>query len=289
MLYLGIDAGATATKWSLHDGATTIISGKSLAMDGHIYRPESRLRMHQVLKDISSQIDEARVIAIYAGLTGLAQLADDQEEIKGIFRDYFPIAQCTLVLDIELAYRAYFNPGEGIILYAGTGSIAMHITESGEVIRSGGWGYLLGDEGAGFWIGREALRHVALQLELKEIDPFTEELCKKLGIAAWGDIRTIVYGSERSAVAAISEIIADLAAQGDLVAMKILSLAADYLCDLITRIDHFVTGDKLPVAFSGGIASGIPMIFERLHNIVGERISLGSKDVAVAASLLAQH
>lgn len=289
MLYLGIDAGATATKWSMHDGVATIISGKSLAMDGHIYRPESKLRMHEVLKDISSQIDAKNVTAIYAGFTGLAQLADDQKQITEIFREHFPAAHCTLVLDIELAYRAYFKNGAGILLYAGTGSIAMHITETGEVMRAGGWGYLLGDEGAGFWIGREALRHVALRLELKEMDTFTEAICKKLDIGSWGDIRSIVYGTERSAVAAIAESVAELAARGDLVAIKILSLAADYLSELITRIDGLVTGDKLPLAFSGGIANEIPIIYNRLRELAGERISLGSKDVAVTASLLAQN
>ena len=76
---------------------------------------------------------------------------------------------------------------------------------------------------------------------------------------------------------------------GDLVAIKILSLAADYLSELITRIDGLVTGDKLPLAFSGGIANEIPIIYNRLRELAGERISLGSKDVAVAASLLAQN
>ena len=288
MLYLGIDAGATATKWSIHDGAQTVVSGKSFAMDGHIYRPESEKRMHEVLADIASLCDGAAITSIYAGFTGLAQSAPDRAKIEQIFMQYFPNATCALVLDIELAYRAYFKPGVGILLYAGTGSIAMHINQAGELLRAGGWGYLLGDEGAGYWIGREAMRHIALQLELKTGDPFTDLICKKLGISNWGDIRSIVYGAERSSVAAITKDIASLALQGDAVAVEILERASEQLAELIRRSDEIVGQAGLPIIFSGGIASEIPMIFDRLTAIFGERISMGDADIAVAASLLAQ-
>jgi len=288
MLYLGIDAGATATKWSIHDGTKTVTSGKSAAMDGHIYRPESEKRMHEVLAAIASQCDGATVTSICAGFTGLAQSAADRAKIEQIFAEYFPNATCTLVLDIELAYRAYFKPGAGILLYAGTGSIAMHINLEGELLRSGGWGYLLGDEGAGYWIGREAMRHIALQLELKTRDPFTDLICKKLGISNWGDIRSIVYGAERSSVAAITKDVASLALQGDTVAVEILERASEHLAELISRSDEIIGQAELPITFSGGIASEIPMIFDRLKDRFGERITMGDTDIAVAASLLAQ-
>ena len=288
MLYLGIDAGATATKWSIHDGVETVTSGKSAAMDGHIYRPESEKRMHEVLAEIASLCDGAAITSIYAGFTGLAQSAPDRAKIEQIFVKYFPNAACTLVLDIELAYRAYFKTGAGILLYAGTGSIAMHINQAGELLRAGGWGYLLGDEGAGYWIGREAMRHIALQLELKTNDPFTELICKKLSISNWGDIRSIVYGAERSSVAAITKDVATLALQGDRVAVGILESASEHLSALISRSDEIIGQVGLPIIFSGGIASEIPMIFDRLKAHFGERISIGAKDIAIAASLLAQ-
>lgn len=288
MLYLGIDAGATATKWSIHDGTQTLIAGKYLAMDGHIYRPQSEKRMHEVLAEIASQCDTNAVTSIYAGLTGLAQSSEDQITMKKIFKEYFPSADCTLVLDIELAYRAYFEPGSGILLYAGTGSIAMHLSADGEHLRTGGWGYLLGDEGGGYWIGREALRHVALQLELQKSDPFTEYICKKFGITAWRDIRSIVYGAERSIVAGIAKDVATLAGNNDKVALGILESAADYLHGLIIRIDTLAGESALPIIFTGGIASEIPVIFGRLKAIFGARMSLGQSDIAVAASLLAQ-
>jgi len=164
----------------------------------------------------------------------------------------------------------------------------MHINQAGELLRAGGWGYLLGDEGAGYWIGREAMRHIALQLELKASDPFTELICKKLRISNWGDIRSIVYGAERSSVAAITKDVATLVLQGDIVAVGILDKASEHLSELIWRSDEIVGQAGLPIIFSGGIASEIPMIFDRLKVHFGERISMGDIDIAVAASLLAQ-
>lgn len=48
-------------------------------------------------------------------------------------------------MKVMLKYRAHFEFGEGIFLYAGTGSIAIYMTETGKVVRAGGWGYLLAE------------------------------------------------------------------------------------------------------------------------------------------------
>ena len=46
----------------------------------------------------------------------------------------------------------------GVVIIAGTGSIAYGHNGQGQAARAGGWGYVLGDEGSGYWIGRHALR-----------------------------------------------------------------------------------------------------------------------------------
>ena len=153
---LGIDGGATATKWALRKADGTFIEGNSGPIDGHIYRSESKERLEKVLKEIKIASGSEIVTSIYAGLTGLGK--EGEAEVMQLIKKEFRQARVELALDIVLGYRANFDLGAGIFLYAGTGSIAIHISKSGEVIRSGGWGYLLGDEGAGYWIGREAIK-----------------------------------------------------------------------------------------------------------------------------------
>ena len=289
MSFLGIDAGATAAKWTVRDSKGVINSGKSQAMDGHIYRPESAQRIDEVLSEIASQISAGEVTAICAGFTGLAQSPTDQEALKVLFTKHFPRASVTLMSDIELAYRAHLSPGEGILLYAGTGSVAMHITSRSEVVRMGGWGYLLGDEGAGYWIGREAIRHTVATLEEDAIDHLASAISAALGARDWAAIRSVVYGQERSVVAGLTPVVAREALNSDPIAISILDRAAAELQALISRMDKVTGQSGMKIIFTGGIAHQVPQIFTSLSSRLGDRIALGDIDIAEGASLLAQN
>ena len=72
--------------------------------------------------------------------------------------------------DLELAHAAAFAGGPGVLIIAGTGSVGLSKDEKGLWRRAGGLGPLLGDEGSGFWIGRQALRDPILNRALKS-DP----------------------------------------------------------------------------------------------------------------------
>ena len=290
MTLLGIDAGATATKWLVLDETGATFSGKSQAMDGHIYRPESEIRIKEVLADIAdmaAQTAAHEVTAICAGFTGLAHSGADQEALKALFNRYFPKAKVSLMSDIELAYRAHLQPGEGILLYAGTGSVAMHITEDQRVICIGGWGYLLGDEGAGYWIGREAIRHTLMTLENGTSNALSTAIAEALGASNWGEMRTAIYGQDRSIVAALTPTVRNCALEGDQSAIEILAHAAGELAELIYRTDRVIGEDGLPIIFSGGIAQQIPEIFSDLVSIFGSRVLRANVDIAAGAATLA--
>jgi N-acetylglucosamine kinase-like BadF-type ATPase len=96
--------------------------------------------MRRVLSEISQETKNFEVSAVYMGITGVIQDGSIEKEIKSSFK-----SPSTVVSDIELAYRANFTDGEGILLYAGTGSVAYAINENSEVHKIGGWGYLLGE------------------------------------------------------------------------------------------------------------------------------------------------
>jgi glucosamine kinase len=287
MLYLGIDGGATAAKWSIQNENGVFASGKSLALDGHMYRSESQERMHAVFAEIAGEVEAGKVLHIYAGLTGLSEDQSDKALIASIAQKYFPNARVTLAQDIELAYRAHYV-SEGILLYAGTGSIAISMGSDGKWNRVGGWGYLLGDEGAGYWIGREAIRHTVLNLELHQTDPLSAAISQSLNASSWGEIRTFVYGKERSHIAALSHVVHELASQGNVTAELILADAAEHLSELISRMDRILGDTSHPIVITGGVAQKIPLIFQTLKGIYGNRISMGDKDIAQEASRLAR-
>jgi len=285
MNFLGIDAGASATKWVLINDSHTVASGRCEAMDGHIYREASLERMRRVLSEISQEIKNFKVSAVYMGITGVTNDGSIEREIETSFR-----CPSRVVSDIELAYRANFEVGEGILLYAGTGSVAYAIDEKSEAHKIGGWGYLLGDEGAGYWIGKEAIRLSLFELEKKgkiNEGSLSDQILKEIQASDWDGVKTFVYSKDRAEIAALSKIVDRAAEAGDLEAISILTKAASHLGDLVNRTDGVLVRKSLPVKFTGGI-SGSKILYAELEKYLRMRVSISTVDIALRAAELAR-
>jgi N-acetylglucosamine kinase-like BadF-type ATPase len=285
MNFLGIDAGASATKWVLINDSGTIASGRRDAMDGHIYREASLERMRRVLSEISEEIKDFKVSAVYMGITGVTQDGSIEREIETSFK-----CPSRVVSDIELAYRANFEVGGGILLYAGTGSVAYAIDENSEVHKIGGWGYLLGDEGAGYWIGKEAIRLSLFEIEKKSTikeGSLVDQILKEIQVSDWNGIKTFVYSKDRAEIAALSKIVDRAAEAGDPEAISILKNAASHLGDLVNRTDGVLVRKSLPVKFTGGI-SGSKILYAELEKYLRMRVSISTVDIALRAAELAR-
>lgn len=285
MYFLGIDAGASATKWSLIDESGIVASGTQEAMDGHLYRDASKIRMDSVLNEIAKGFSGKKVDRIYMGITGVVH----DGSIEKYLQKYFA-APSIVVSDIELAYRANFVEGNGILLYAGTGSVAYAIDESGEIHQIGGWGYLLGDEGAGYWIGREAIRLALYLIESKAVaspGSLGDLILKEINANDWNSVKSFVYSQDRSAVAALSRIVDQAALNGDKSAIEILNKAAGFLADLIDRTDKNLVRKSLPIKFTGGISSSVSL-YRELEKFLRMRVSISTVDIALRAAELAR-
>ncbi|MEG1055890.1 MAG: ATPase, partial [Janthinobacterium sp.] len=162
VLGLGIDAGGTQTRWALAgadgaivaDGAVEGLSALQMSSDA------GRAAVHATFAKLSRAvlaIGQPR--AVVAGLTGFG---GDDVTLAHMLADLLALDAGDIRLgnDIDIAYRDSFEPGEGYLVYAGTGSIAAWIDTDGGFHRAGGRGVLLDDGGGGYWIAREALRHI---------------------------------------------------------------------------------------------------------------------------------
>lgn len=162
---LGIDAGGTQTRWALLscDGET-IGTGHAAGLSGmQMHTDTGRATVQARLAEIANQLmpftHGGGVRALVAGITGVgAGNPDLAEMLSKSFN--VPSESVSVVSDIEIAYHAAFSPGEGYLIYAGTGSIAAYIDEAGVLHRAGGRGVQLDDAGGGYWIAREALRRI---------------------------------------------------------------------------------------------------------------------------------
>ena len=284
MLSLGIDGGSSSAKWSLVDGSGAIkAKGNSASIDGHLYRVESQVKFDNFLKELILHLGDLRPDVITLGITGLGA----SEVIREKFLKSFPQSKLFIGTDVGLAYRSTFNPGEGIYLYAGTGSITVHIDSKGEEISIGGWGYLLGDEGAGYWIGHQALRWLITQFEdLDSLDLLSNNLSQAIGVHDWPGVREFVYSNDRSKIASLVPIISTSAAQGSESAIAILNRATDCLVELVKRMERRLDSREIPVAFGGGIAHESLGIGSKIGAKLGREIKIDSHDHSFTAAQL---
>lgn len=292
MLTLGIDAGATATKWALLGRNGVFCEGTSLSMDGHIDNEKSKIRMLEVLKEIAAAAYPEKISSIYAGITGIAETEIGMAEIRKLFSDVFDDIPAHLVSDIELGYHANFALGEGIYLYAGTGSIALHINLAGKIFRTGGWGYLLGDEGAGYWIGREAIRKTLLSLESNppiRTDSFESHVLGFIGCRDWKDIKSFVYSGDRAKIAEIARLVIELAESDVEYAIQILQEGASALANLVWRLEATLGNAKLPLVFAGGLSTEENVLSRELIRQLARPIRISNVRFANRAAELARE
>ncbi len=170
-LGLGLDVGGTSTRWALAraDGCV-VAEGQAAGFSGQQMASGSgRERVALALAEVAAQVamhgpdhgpNHGPVRALWAGVTG-----HDEQSGPGLGRLMarsfgLPVAGVTVGNDVEIAARLLFAPGTGHLVVAGTGSIGVHIDGHGLVHRVGGRGGLLGDEGSGYWIARQALARV---------------------------------------------------------------------------------------------------------------------------------
>jgi glucosamine kinase len=142
---------------------------------------------------------------------------------------------------MEIAYRSAFQPAAGYLVYAGTGTMAAFMDTQGQFHRAGGRGGLLGDEGGGYWIAREALAWVWRQEDRApgawKQSPMAQRLFNALGGSDWSVTRAAVYGGDRGAVGQLALQVA-ASADDDPTAHALLLRAGGALADLAQHLLH---------------------------------------------------
>jgi N-acetylglucosamine kinase-like BadF-type ATPase len=176
-------------------------------------------------------------------------------------------ARTVVVNDALVALVAGAGDRPGIVVVAGTGSIAYGHDGSGCAARSGGWGHLLGDEGGAFWIGRAALSAVVRSFDGRGPATLLSELVLGgMGLADPTELIREVYERDeyRSVIAGVAALVQRAADEGDAVAAEILVRAAAELTaaasSVVTRLK--MRGDEFLTILSGGVFRGIPRLVD---------------------------
>ena len=270
MPVLGIDVGGTKTVCLLADEDGRVIAEGH--EEGANLQGAGELALEKVLHSVMERTLEGTDVfpsAICLGIAGVDR-ASDEVVVRGIMSRIGYKARILIVNDALIALEAGVGDGAGIVIVSGTGSIAYGRNEHGEASRAGGWGYVLGDEGSGYWIGRLALRAVVRHADGRgRVTSLTPRLLEHFGVQRAAELIHQVYHEELSprSIAAAAQYVQHARDEGDVVATGILHRAADELMAAATAVMTRLELTDTPFTFvlSGGMFKAVPWLHDQMQ------------------------
>jgi glucosamine kinase len=249
MFYLGIDGGGSGCRARLCDAGGQV-RGAAVAGAANIASdPAGALtQLMQVAREAMAGHCAPTEVCVVLGVAG-ANIPSAAAALTGALAAAMPFVRLAVVSDAATALAGAVGPRDGVLAAIGTGSVFASQRES-RVRQIGGWGYQLGDEGSGAWMGRQAM-----MLALRALDGFTpmtpllQAVVQRQGSGA-AVVEFARHASPAEVAALVPQICAAHAA-GDPAAAGILGAAC---AEITAAIDLLQTeGAALPVVFTGGL------------------------------------
>ena len=277
---IGIDGGGTRTRGILYrHGKIITNSNAGTTRVGAVGVGESCERLLNVIADLCQQaeIDSVELDAVVIGLAGVwleEEKLRSTQLMKTLGRGQNLILNDLLVLsDAELALEGAFEGEQGMVLIVGTGSISVGKISKDKIIRCGGWGIELDDEGSGAWIGREGLTAVVRALDGRgNPTALTKQLTDLFPTININQPRTIVkaYAERNFEYQMLTPIVMKAAEKGDKVCQDIIKRSSLHLMELLEAMKKQYKIKKIPVALMGGIIDADTILSKMLDKEIAK-------------------
>ena len=255
-VFLGADAGGSHT---------TVVIGSPANVLGRADGPGAPMRPGGAAGSAAVLAETARRAAAQAGIALPAAAAvvgaagagrrQEQAELEAALGEAGVARRVRVLADGEVALTTAFARGPGVLVNAGTGAIAYARAPDAEIHRAGGYGWQLGDEGGGYWLGRRALELAArAQDGRSEGSTLLARLLGALGLQQFDDLVRWTATATPAQVAALAPHVLNAAREGEVVAQRTMEEAARELVELVVMLGrHFPGTGPVPVAVTGGL------------------------------------
>lgn len=298
MFWIGIDGGGTKSRLMACDesgreygpyvgGSTNLNSNPREAVQEHI-----RALVELFLMERGAAWGSISALAV--GSAGV-DIPENVADFTALLREAGFTCPLKVVNDVEILLESEVRGRPGLVLISGTGTVGLGKSADGRTHRVGGWGHIVGDEGSGYWIGREAVRRALRSLDGREPPTLlTGLLEERLGLPSVDRILPVVYGPDanKKDMAALARLVDAAAGQGDRAGREILRCAAD---EIFLMAQALVTAcglvGEFPIVVGGGILTGSEALWRdlrpRLHTLSPFTIK-AAREPAMGAVYLAQ-
>lgn len=281
--WLGVDGGGTNTRAMLFRAPDNpdvdlteyvVGEGRSEAANFHRVGVEAATKSVTtaiILACRQAGITVRQITAACIGLAGVSH-PDNHRKMYDAIEDALPALNFTLETDARIALAGATAGKPGIVIIAGTGSIAYGVNKDGEVARAGGWGPTLGDEGSGTYIGRRALEAVMTAYDRRAHDEtaLTEKVCRYFNVKTPPELPAVIYNPDTNVmpqIAQLSKLVVETAQEGDATAIEILKDAAHELARAIKAViaQLHIQDETFRIGYVGGVFGAGELILQPLR------------------------
>jgi N-acetylglucosamine kinase-like BadF-type ATPase len=256
-IYLGIDGGQSSTTAVVGDETGRVLGEGHAGPCNHVAEPERRGRFFAAIGDsVREAARQAGVAEQFAAVcAGFSGGAADKDALT---RELIRAEHYLITNDAHVALTGATGGGPGIIVIAGTGSIAYGRNGAGESVRAGGWGYVFGDEGGAFDLVRQGLRAALREGEgWGQHTSLRNALMEATGVESMNELLHRFYSPDypRERVAQLAPLVEQAAIAGDAVALAILDNAAQALSVLAAAVRRQLFPEANPptIHYIGGV------------------------------------
>lgn len=278
--FVGIDGGGTKTAFICYSEKNERICEFTLS-SCHVLQVEEEKAIQILVNGLKKICVHANVngndeVYICAGLAGYGKNKEIRKRIEKICETSFKGYSYIIKNDAEVALEGALDGENGILLIAGTGSIALAKCND-KYYRCGGWGYQIGDEGSAYWIAKRLLQEYSMQCDgRKPRTALVSYLKEKCNINA--DYDMIAYISnvlenKRDKIANLAIYVYELAKQEDCAAIAIYEEAAEYLYKMICALKSNFSEDIL-ISYAGGVWKADRYILDPLKKLCDKKIKI---------------
>lgn len=276
--YVGIDGGGSKTRFACFDEAGVLLNEH--VAGGSYYRQLGADAVEELLIDGIKTVTNGacgECAAVSFGMPGFGEAPEEDEGFASRLRERLAPTPLFVANDVAMAFHGAFAGGSGIMLVAGTGSMAWGRDENGAERRCGGWSEYFGDEGSGYWVGQKAIGLFSKESDgRKPKTPFYRLFRSYLNCTDEESDLSLVSRMEalfesRAQVANVHRVLLEAAEQGDAQAHEIYAQAAQELASIVLAMKQsMVFGGTVPVSYVGGMFNCERFILEPFKKIIEE-------------------
>lgn len=264
-LLLGIDGGATKTSFALAEDdkvLATVNGGGTNLNHSTLEHAEHVLRTSIANLCAKAGVQSREIACTSMGVAG-ASRADVRDALLRLMANIVA-GKLEVVTDVEIALAASFHDGAGVIVLAGTGSIAYGRNPLAQTARVGGWGRAVSDEGSGDWIGRQAVSAVLRTLDAARKTTLAEHVLNTWHVATREDLAALCNGQPPPEFSMLFPAVLRAANEGDAVAGELLAAAGIQLAELARVVLRclWLEDEPVEVTAEGGVFRNCSRIFE---------------------------